>query len=114
GFAHIHLSGTGIGDLGDIIFMRVSDAYNPEVDKDSSFNWKSTYSHDRESVEPGYYSVHLARYNIDAELTTTERVGFHKYQYNSVENSFVVVDLKYGTGWDLPTDGLIEQVDNRS
>lgn len=114
GFAHTHLSGTGIGDLGDIIFMPVSDAYNPEVDKDSSFNWKSTYSHDRESVEPGYYSVHVERYNIDAELTTTERVGFHKYQYNSGENSFVVVDLKYGTGWDLLTDGLIEQVDNRS
>ncbi|MCA1758532.1 MAG: glycoside hydrolase family 92 protein, partial [Bacteroidales bacterium] len=52
GFAHTHLSGTGIGDLGDIIFMPVSDIYNPETDKDSAFNWKSTYSHDRETVEP--------------------------------------------------------------
>ncbi len=112
GFAHTHLSGTGIGDLGDIIFMPVSDIYNPEVEKDSAFNWKSTYSHDRETVEPGYYYIHIDRYNIDAELTTTERVGFHKYKYNSGENSFVIVDLKYGTGWDLLTDGLIEQVDN--
>lgn len=114
GFAHTHLSGTGIGDLGDIVFMPVSDVYNPEVDKDSAFNWKSTYSHDRESVEPGYYSVHVERYNIDAELTTTERVGFHKYNYNSGENSFVIVDLKYGTGWDMLTNGLIEKTDSRS
>ena len=112
GFAHTHLSGTGIGDLGDIVFMPVSDVYKPEVDKDSAYNWKSTYSHDRETVEPGYYSVHVERYNIDAELTTTERVGFHKYSYNAGENSFVIVDLKYGTGWDMLTDGLIEQVDN--
>jgi predicted alpha-1,2-mannosidase len=112
GFAHTHLSGTGIGDLGDIVFMPVSDSYNPEVEKDSAFNWKSTYSHDRETVEPGYYSVHVERYNIDAELTATERVGFHHYNYNSGENSLVIVDLKYGTGWDMVTDGLIEQVDN--
>ncbi len=114
GFAHTHLSGTGIGDLGDIVFMPVSDAYNPETDKDSAYNWKSTYSHDREGVEPGYYYVNVERYNIDAELTSTERVGFHKYSYNSGENSFVIVDLKYGTGWDMLTDGLIEQVDSRS
>lgn len=114
GFAHTHLSGTGIGDLGDIVFMPVSDLYNPETDKDSAYNWKSTYSHDREAVEPGYYSVHVERYNIDAELTTTERVGFHKYNYNAGENSFVIVDLKYGTGWDMLTDGLVEQVDNNS
>jgi predicted alpha-1,2-mannosidase len=114
GFAHTQLSGTGIGDLGDIIFMPVSDIYNPEVDKDSAFNWKSTYSHDREAVEPGYYYVHVKHYNIDAELTTTERVGFHKYKYHSGVNSFVIVDLKYGTGWDMLTDGLIEQVNNRS
>jgi predicted alpha-1,2-mannosidase len=112
GFAHTHLSGTGIGDLGDIIFMPVSDIYNPETNKDSAFNWKSTYSHDRESVEPGYYSVYVERYNIDAELTATERVGFHKYNYKTGENSVVIVDLKYGTGWDMLTEGLIEQVDN--
>jgi len=111
GFAHTHLSGTGIGDLGDVVFMPVSDAYNPEVDADSSFNWKSTYSHDRETVEPGFYSLHIDRYNIDAELTTSERVGFHKYNFNDGGNSHLIIDLQYGTGWDMLTDGALEQVD---
>jgi putative alpha-1,2-mannosidase len=111
GFAHTHLSGTGIGDLGDIVFMPVSDAYDPEVDADSAYNWKSTYSHDKETVEPGFYSLHIDRYNIDAELTTTERVGFHKYDFKEEGNSHLVIDLQYGTGWDMLTDGILEQAD---
>ncbi|SHI81204.1 alpha-1,2-mannosidase, putative [Tangfeifania diversioriginum] len=111
GFAHTHLSGTGIGDLGDVVFMPVSDAYNPEEDADSAFNWKSTYSHNHETVEPGFYSLHIDRYNIDAELTTSERVGFHKYNFNDGGNSHLIIDLQYGTGWDMLTDGALEQVD---
>ncbi len=114
GFAHTHLSGTGIGDLGDIVFMPVSDSYDPAVDADSAYNWKSTYSHDRETVEAGFYSLHIDRYNIDAELTTTERVGFHKYDFNEDGNSHVIIDLQYGTGWDMLTDGALEQVDEFS
>ena len=114
GFAHTHLSGTGIGDLGDIVFMPVSDSYDPEVDADSAYNWKSTYSHEREKVEPGFYSLHIDRYNIDAELTTTERVGFHKYNFKEDGNSHLIIDLQYGTGWDMLTDGALEQVDDFS
>jgi predicted alpha-1,2-mannosidase len=112
GFAHTHLSGTGIGDLGDIVFMPVSDSYDPEVDADSAYNWKSTYSHARETVEAGFYSLHIDRYNIDAELTTSERVGFHKYNFNEDGNSHLIIDLQYGTGWDMLTDGALEQVDD--
>jgi predicted alpha-1,2-mannosidase len=114
GFAHTHLSGTGIGDLGDVVFMPVSDTYKPEEEMETPFNWKSEYSHDRESVEPGYYFVHVDRYNIDAHLSATERVGVHKYDYKDGENSYVIVDLRYGTGWDQLRDGLIEQVDIKS
>ncbi len=114
GFAHTHLSGTGIGDLGDVIFMPVSDKYNPEADKDSAFNWKSQYSHDREKAEAGYYYVHVDRYNIDAHLSATERVGVHKYDYNEGENSYVIVDLRYGTGWDQLRSGQINKVGSNS
>ncbi len=114
GFAHTQLSGTGIGDLGDIVFMPVSDDYNPEVNRDSAFNWKSKYSHERETVEPGFYSVHIERYNIDAALTTTERVGFHKYQYNEGDRPGLIIDLQYGTGWDQLTNGMLQQVDKNS
>ena len=114
GFAHTHLSGTGIGDLGDIVFMPASDAFIPVKNDTTPYPWKSTYSHEKETVKPGYYSLHINRYNIDAELTTTERVGFHKYTFNNAGKSQLVVDLKYGTGWDKLVKGSVEQVDKNS
>lgn len=114
GFAHTHLSGTGIGDLGDILFMPVSDEFVPDKDSEIPFAWKSTYSHEKESAEPGYYFLHVNRYNIDAELTATERVGFHKYNFNAGGNSKIIIDLKYGTGWDLLSKGNIKQVDKNA
>ncbi len=114
GFAHTHLSGTGIGDLGDIVFMPASDAFIPVKNDTTAYPWKSAYSHDKETVQPGYYSLHINRYNIDAELTATERTGFHKYEFNNDGNSQLIVDLKYGTGWDKITKGSVEQVDKNS
>jgi len=108
GFAHTHLSGTGIGDLGDIVFMPVSENFQPEG-TDIPYSWKSRYSHEKEQAAPGYYFVHIERYNIDAHLTATERVGIHRYQYNEGGNSKVVVDLRYGTGWDQIRQGKLEQ-----
>ncbi len=108
GFSHTRLSGTGIGDLGDILFMPVTENY--KFDESVPYNWKSTYSHKNEKVSPGYYSVHIDKYNIDARLTATERAGFHQYTYNNDENAAVIVDLKYGTGWDKIVKGEIENV----
>ncbi len=114
GFAHTHLSGTGIGDLGDILFMPVSGDFNHEENKDVPYSWKSTYSHENESAEPGFYFLHIDRYDINAELTASKRVGFHRYSYNAEGNSKIIIDLKYGTGWDLLTSGLVEQVGKNS
>ena len=114
GFAHTHLSGTGIGDLGDILFMPVGDDYQPAENPADPFSWKSKYSHTSESVKPAYYSVHVKRYDIDVELTATERVGFHKYTFNSGKNPAVIVDLNYGSGWDSLTNCALEQIDNFS
>ncbi len=109
GFAHTHLSGTGIGDLGDVVFMPVSEGFNPEEKTEVAYPWKSTYTHDKEIAEAGFYALHIDRYNIDAELTATERAGFHKYNFNESGNSKIIIDLKYGTGWDKITKGAIEQ-----
>lgn len=114
GFAHTQLSGTGIGDLGDLLFMPVDGAFTSENDPKNPFDWKSGYTHDDEVVEPGYYHIKINRFNIDVELTTTERVGFHKYLFQNEGNSKVIVDLKYGTGWDQLTQGLVEQVGEKS
>ena len=113
GFAHTRLSGTGIGDLGDVVFMPVTDDFKPGADT-IPYPWKSKYSHEKEVAQAGYYSLHIDRYNIDAELTATNRVGFHRYKYNNEGDSKIVVELKYGTGWDKITYGSVEQVDKNT
>ncbi len=105
GFAHTGLSGTGIGDLGDILFMPVGNSYIPgnnnnDNNAEDPYDWKIIYSHNDESLKPGYYSVYINKYNIEAELTASERVGFHRYNYKNPGNSKVLINLKYGTGWD--------------
>jgi putative alpha-1,2-mannosidase len=107
GFAHTHLSGTGIGDLGDILFMPVSGDFVPSKNEKDQYTWQAKYTHQNETVKAGYYSIDIEKYNIKAELTASERVGFHKYNFKNEGNSKVVVDLKYGTGWDNLTKGEI-------
>ncbi len=114
GFAHTQLSGTGIGDLGDILFMPLAGDYTPAISEENPYHWQAKYTHADEVVEPGYYSIDIKKYKVKAELTTTERVGFHKYNFKGEGNSKVLVDLKYGTGWDQVKKGAIKQVDKSS
>lgn len=114
GFTHTHLSGTGIGDLCDILFMPISADY--DVDQPSQYyqNWSALYRHEDEVVEPGFYSVQLKNPAVLAQVTTTQRVGFHKYNFTQAGNSMLVVDLIAGTGWDRFMDGAINQVGEKS
>ena len=90
GFGHMHLSGTGIGELGDVAFLPVLDARQREV----------LFSHRAERVRPGYYSVMLDN-NIRVELTATERAGMHRYTLPAdVAEGFMVLNLNQGIGWD--------------
>ncbi|HPE77364.1 MAG TPA: GH92 family glycosyl hydrolase [Draconibacterium sp.] len=114
GFAHTHLSGTGIGDLGDILFMPVSGDFTPSKNDKEQYSWQAKYTHQNETVKPGYYAIDIEKYNIKAELTASERVGFHKYNFKDEGNSKIVVDLKYGTGWDNLTKGEIKQAGSSS
>jgi predicted alpha-1,2-mannosidase len=114
GFAHTHLNGTGIGDLGDILFMPTTG--KPTTFKgsfnDLSKGYVSKFSHNEESVQPGYYSVKLQKYFIKAELTATERVGYHRYTFPESSQSNIIVDLGEGIDWDEPTDTYLKQIDN--
>ncbi len=114
GFSHTHLSGTGIGDLGDVLMMPVSGDYNPGNFSENPYDWKALYSHDKESVSPGYYSVKIDRFKVDAELTASERVGFQKYNYSGEGNSKLILDLNYGIGWDKLVKADISQVGKNS
>ncbi|MDR1116291.1 MAG: GH92 family glycosyl hydrolase [Tannerella sp.] len=111
GFSHTHLSGTGIGDLGDIAFMPVTGEAKPERGRpdEPQSGMYSLFDRSTEKARPGYYAVHLDRYNIDVELTATERVGFHKYTFPKSSDARIIIDLIHGIGWDAPVDGEIIQ-----
>lgn len=113
GFSHTHLSGTGIGDLADILFM---PAHRPvEVGKPvqpkNNYEFKSTFSHSNEHAEPGYYSVYLDDNHVKAELTASERVGFHQYTFDGTGAPVLVVDLGFSINWDKPTDTYLKMED---
>jgi predicted alpha-1,2-mannosidase len=114
GFAHTHLSGTGIGELGDINFMPVIGDVRMARGKSGnpSSGYYSSFSHDEEKAVPGYYSVHLKRYDIKVELTATGRVGFHQYTFPASEQSKIIINMEDGIGWDLPTDTYIKKEDD--
>lgn len=112
GFSHLHLNGTGIGDLGDILVMPYTGDIKTDkgTEADHSKGYASLYTHKQETVKPGYYSVKLLDYNITAELTATERAGFHRYRFPGGKTARVIVDLKEATQ-DRATETFIEQVD---
>lgn len=87
GFSHTHLSGTGCSDYGDIVLMPFTG--NASVNLQ---DFKSEFSHKNEKATAGYYSV-LLKNGVNVELTTTTRVGFHKYHFPKNKNANVVIDL---------------------
>ena len=97
GFAHTHLSGTGIGDKGDILLMPLTGAVPMPV---KAQTYLSTYSHANENAQAGYYRTHLDRYGVDAELTATPRTGFHRYTFPATDSARVLINLFDGIGWD--------------
>ncbi len=109
GFSHTHLSGTGATDLGDILFMPTVGPLqtDPGDESDPGTGYRSSFSHDSEHAEPGYYKVVLDDYLTDVELTTTARVGFHKYTFPTSVESHVIVDLTHGIS-DRVIDSGIE------
>ena len=73
----------------------------------------SSYSHDRERVEAGYHSIILDDYNIKAELTSTKRVGFHRYTFPKSNQSAVILDLSAQLGPSGTESGYVERISNK-
>ncbi len=95
GFAHTHFSGTGHSDLGDFLLMPVNDRLfdGPNGSLDSEKGFASRFSHANEEASPGYYRVQLEDGGITAELTATERTGFHSYHFPDSDSAHLVLDL---------------------
>ncbi|MDP4209034.1 MAG: GH92 family glycosyl hydrolase [Bacteroidota bacterium] len=113
GFSQLHLSGTGIGDLGDVLITPFTGSLktSPGTEKNPFSGYSSKYSHTEEVAKPGYYSVVLKTYGIKAELTASERVGFHKYTFPENKQSHIAINLEDGIGWDAPVETFLKKVD---
>ena len=97
GFSHTHLSGTGCCDLGDVLIMPTvgEQDITQEEERGQTKAYASAFSHEREKAEPGYYSVMLDRYGIQAEITSTTRGAIHRWTFPKTEDAGVIVDLDY-------------------
>jgi len=97
GFAHTNFSGTGHSDLGDFLVMPTTGdlILDPIETKEGSKGFYSSFSHDNEQASPGYYKVDLDSYGVTAELTASERVGFHQYTFPESDNAHLILDMVY-------------------
>ncbi|WDF53669.1 GH92 family glycosyl hydrolase [Mucilaginibacter sp. KACC 22063] len=105
GFSHTHLSGTGIPDYCDILFMPTTG--EPKL---LNTEYSSSFLKKNEIASPGYYKTTLEKYKIDVELTATTRAGVHRYTYPSgTEKANIIIDLKHR---DEVLDSWIEVVND--
>jgi putative alpha-1,2-mannosidase len=104
GFSHTHLSGTGIADYCDILFMPTTG--EPQF---KNTDYRSGFKKKNESASPGYYKTKLDKYNIGVELTATKRVGVHLYNYPSAPQANIIIDLQHR---DQVLDSWIEVVND--
>lgn len=90
GFSHTHLNGTGVSDFGDIMLLPTMG--EPELEKE---RYASKFSHKNEKASAGFYSVKLDKHNIQVNLTTSTRVGFHEYTFPKNGQANIVIDLNH-------------------
>lgn len=111
GFSHTHLSGTGVSDYGDILLIPTTGELLLNNGAAGNPGYSSTFSHENETATAGFYQVFLENYNVDVELTASQRAGFHKYTFPENEEAQVVLDLEHR---DRLLDYKIELVDSNT
>jgi putative alpha-1,2-mannosidase len=104
GFSHTHLSGTGIADYCDILFMPTTGT--PQF---KNTEYSSPFKKKNEFASPGYYKIKLDKYDIDVELTATTRAGMHRYNYPSTAQANIIIDLQHR---DQVLDSWIEVIND--
>lgn len=107
GFSHIH--GWQLSGLS-VMPVTINTDDHSEVYNDFS----SEFSHQTEIIKPGYHSLILDRYNVKAELTSTKRVGFHRYTFTSEDKPGILINLNKQIGPCLNKDGKITKVNNKT
>lgn len=97
GFSLTHLSGTGIPDLGDFLFIPGTGEMklDPGTRDNIEGSYRSRYSHEQEWAEPNYYSINLLDYNVKAEMTSGIRSGIFRFTYPKSDKSFIMIDMNH-------------------
>ena len=97
GFSLTHLSGTGIPDLGDFLFIPGTGEIKtvPGTHEKPEEGYRSRYSHDKEWASPGYYGVELTDYGVKAEMTSALRSGMFRFTYPKSEKAFLMIDMNH-------------------
>lgn len=97
GFSLTHLSGTGIPDLGDFLFMPGTGALtlDPGTHENPDGGYRSRYSHGRETASPNYYALELDDYGTKAEMTAGKRAGILRFTYPQADSAWVLLDLNH-------------------
>ncbi|QZT36837.1 GH92 family glycosyl hydrolase [Halosquirtibacter xylanolyticus] len=113
GFSHTHLTGTGAGDLYDILVMPYNSRFTSSL-TDGAYRPYSKFDHKDEVAAPGYYSVLMKSSGIRAELTTSDRVGVHRYTFPKDDDSRIAIDLGFAMNWDAATGTHLHVIDNKT
>jgi len=115
GFSHLHLSGTGIGDLADISFLPVTtDVKFQDGEKNGDFvkRYAGKYAHNQEVAKAGYYAMTLKNNGVKAEFTVTERAGLHRYTFPKEGENNLILNLGFAINWDKPYITNLQVIDN--
>jgi predicted alpha-1,2-mannosidase len=98
GFSHTHLSGTGVGDMMDVLVVPSVGpvVLDPGTRDHPEGSYRTRFDHADEQASPGYYRVRLKERDIEAELTATPRVGLHRYRFAPGQAGHILVDFHHG------------------
>jgi predicted alpha-1,2-mannosidase len=112
GFAQTHLSGTGIGDLGDVLIMPYIGKIRTQTGSPQQPGYADLYTHQNERASPQYYRVKL-RSGVQVELTATERVGLHRYRFPKGSEAHIIINLKDGNA-DRSRSTYLKKIDDHT
>jgi predicted alpha-1,2-mannosidase len=111
GFGHFHEF-----QIGGVVFMPTTGKIQtvPGTLDNPESGYRSRFDKDSEHAEPGYYRVILQDYGITAELTATERVGFHRYTFGEGQRANLIIDIGHRQGESSDVTDAYAQIVNEN
>ncbi len=90
GFSMNHMSGPGCSNEGDVFFTATTGPIMTQMQ-----DFQSPYSHKQESASPGYYQVRLLQWDINAELSATDRTGIARFTFPAGKAANILLPLSH-------------------